>query len=59
MFCFTGLNKARSARMVDEHHIYMLSSGRINCAGLRAQDVRYLASSIKEVIAWQASQSKY
>ena len=59
MFCFTGLNKAQSARMVDEHHIYMLSNGRINCAGLRAQDVRYVASSIKEVIEWHKSQSKY
>ena len=55
MFCFTGLNKAQATRMVNEHHIYMLSNGRINCAGLRAKDARYVASCIKEVISWHKS----
>lgn len=51
MFCFSGLNKAQSTRMVDNHHIYMLSNGRINCAALKAQDIPVLAAAIKEVVS--------
>lgn len=50
MFCFSGLNKAQSEAMINQHHIYMLSNGRINCAALKPGDIEYLAACIKNVL---------
>jgi aspartate aminotransferase, cytoplasmic len=50
MFCFSGLSKEQSIRMVEEFHIYMLPNGRINCAALQESQIAYLASSIYKVM---------
>ena len=50
MFCFSGLDAEQSNAMINEHHIYMLSNGRINCAALKPGDIEYLAACIKKVL---------
>ena len=55
MFCFSGLNKDQSEAMINQHHIYMLSNGRINCAALKPGDIEYLAACIKNVLVTKGS----
>merc|ERR1712070_878818 len=50
MFSFTGLSPAQSKAMVDKHHIYMLGNGRISMAGVTSKNVKYIASSIDDVV---------
>ena len=50
MFSYTGLSPAQCARMVEEFHIYMLPSGRINVAGLNEASVPILADAIDAVV---------
>lgn len=50
MFSYTGLTKAQSTRMVEEFHVYMLDSGRINVAGLNEATVPILADAIHAVV---------
>jgi len=51
MFSFTGLNQAQSEAMLSKHHVYMLKNGRISMAGLNTKNVKYVAESIKAVLA--------
>lgn len=50
MFCFTGLTKAQSEALCDNHHVYLLSNGRISMAGVTTSNVVYLAKSIDYVV---------
>jgi aspartate aminotransferase len=50
MFSYTGLNKAQATRMVEEFHVYMLDTGRINVAGLNEATVPILADAIHAVV---------
>jgi aspartate/tyrosine/aromatic aminotransferase len=50
MFSYTGLSVAQSTRMVEEFHVYMLTSGRINVAGLNEATVPILADAIHAVV---------
>jgi len=50
MFSFTGLSKDQCKAMVDKHHVYMLGNGRISMAGVTSKNVKYLASSIDDVV---------
>lgn len=50
MFSYTGLSKSQSERMVEEFHIYMLNSGRINVAGLNEASIPILADAIHAVV---------
>jgi aspartate aminotransferase len=50
MFTYTGLSRVQSIAMVDEHHVYMLSSGRISVAGLGTGNVKYVADCIDNVV---------
>jgi hypothetical protein len=45
-----GLTKAQSVRMVEDFHVYMLDSGRINVAGLNEATVPILADAIHAVV---------
>ena len=58
MFSFTGLDPDQSDRMVNVHHIYMLSTGRISIAGLTSGSVKYVADCIKEVVEWKLNGKK-
>lgn len=55
MFSYTGLTPAQSRAMVDEHHVYMLNSGRINIAGLSEATVSIAADAIHAVVSGQSS----
>ena len=50
MFSYTGLTCAQSTRMVEDFHIYMLSSGRINVAGLNEASIPIVCDAIHAVI---------
>ena len=50
MFSYTGLSPQQSERMVEEMHVYMLSSGRINVAGLNAASIPIAADAIHAVV---------
>jgi len=50
MFSFTGLTPPQCEKMISEHHIYLLKSGRISLAGLNKGNVDYVASAIDKVV---------
>merc|ERR1712045_444416 len=50
MFSFTGLSPAQSKAMVEKHHIYMLSNGRISMAGVTTGNVKYIAQAMDDVV---------
>jgi len=49
MFAFTGLNSEHVKHLVNDHHIYLLSSGRISIAGLNSKNVGYVANAFDKV----------
>ncbi len=49
MFSFSGLNPAQVARLKSEYGIYMVSSGRINIAGISSANLDYLCDAIAAV----------
>jgi len=50
MFSFTGLSTAQCERLIKEHHIYLLKSGRISMAGLNKSNIEYMVQSVDEVV---------
>ncbi|KAI9146936.1 aspartate aminotransferase [Paramyrothecium foliicola] len=52
MFSYTGLSAKMTERMKDEHHVYMLPSGRISIAGLNENNVLYVARAIHETVLY-------
>lgn len=50
MFSFTGLNPKQVEYLVNEKHIYLLPSGRINMCGLTTKNLDYVATSINEAV---------
>jgi len=57
MFSFTGLAPSECERLISQHHIYLLKSGRISLAGLNRSNVQYMIDSIDEARRF-CSQSK-
>jgi len=49
MFSFTGLTPAECERLISEHHIYLLKSGRISLAGLNKGNIQHMIDSVDEV----------
>ncbi len=50
MFSYTGLSKEQVQRLMIEFSIYIVSSGRINVAGITPQNVDRLAEAISKVL---------
>lgn len=50
MFSFTGLSPAMCERLISEHHIYLLKSGRISLAGLNKSNIPYMVDCVDEVV---------
>eukprot|EP01084_Bolivina_argentea_P315832 547326_1 len=50
MFTFTGLTPKQVKVMIDKHHVYLLSSGRISMAGVATSNVNYIANAINDVV---------
>merc|ERR1719428_2794470 len=50
MFSFTGLKPDECERLIKEHHVYLLKSGRISLAGLNKGNVEYMVDCVDEVV---------
>ncbi|XP_053601257.1 aspartate aminotransferase, cytoplasmic isoform X2 [Plodia interpunctella] len=50
LFSYTGLNQRQVEYLVQEYHIYLLSSGRINICGLNPGNVQYVANAIHDAV---------
>lgn len=50
MFSFTGLTKDQCERLIKEHHVYLLKSGRISMAGLNKGNIDYMVQSVDAVV---------
>merc|ERR1712187_387470 len=50
MFSFTGLSPEQCERLISEHHIYLLKSGRISLAGLNKGNIQYMIDCVDEVV---------
>jgi len=50
MFSFTGLTPAQCERLISQHHIYLLKSGRISLAGLNKGNIPYMVDCVDEVV---------
>eukprot|EP01061_Rhynchopus_euleeides_P013430 TRINITY_DN23464_c0_g1_i1.p2 TRINITY_DN23464_c0_g1~~TRINITY_DN23464_c0_g1_i1.p2 ORF type:complete len:435 (+),score=191.53 TRINITY_DN23464_c0_g1_i1:62-1306(+) len=48
MFCFTGLTPDQVKVVVDTHHVYMTSNGRISMAGVTSHNVGHVAMALHE-----------
>jgi len=55
MFSFTGLSPEQSTKMIEEHHVYMLKTGRISLAGLNKGNVQYVVDAIDAVVRLSTS----
>tara|TARA_B110000503_G_scaffold38035_1_gene62383 strand:+ start:3223 stop:4416 length:1194 start_codon:yes stop_codon:yes gene_type:complete len=50
MFSFLGVNAEQVDKLVNEHSVYLVSSSRINLAGLNQHNIAYVAKSIAAVL---------
>ncbi len=50
MFCFLGISAEQVGRLKEDYGIYMVDSSRINVAGITAENVDHLASSVAAVL---------
>jgi len=51
MFSLLGISPDEARRLVEDHHIYLPSNGRINVAGLSETNVDLVANAIAAVTA--------
>ncbi|TMW48760.1 hypothetical protein DOY81_006160 [Sarcophaga bullata] len=56
MFSYTGLNEKQVRILIDEYHIYLLKTGRINMCGLNENNVKYVAEAINAAVKRIGSQ---
>lgn len=50
LFSYTGLTQRQSEHLVEEYHIYLLKSGRINMCGLNPANVQYMARAMHDAV---------
>ena len=50
MFSYTGLTEPQCKRLIEKHHVYLLTSGRISISGINSKNVKHLAECINEVV---------
>lgn len=50
MFSYTGLTKTQCQALMDDHHVYLLTSGRISMSGLNPSNVSAVAAAIAAVV---------
>jgi aspartate/tyrosine/aromatic aminotransferase len=50
MFSFSGLNPDQVQRLREQHSVYIVGSGRINVAGMTAQNMPRLCEAIRSVL---------
>ena len=50
MFSYTGLSSSQVDRLMTEHHVYLLPSGRASMCGLTTKNVAHVARAIHSVV---------
>ncbi|XP_068629028.1 aspartate aminotransferase, cytoplasmic isoform X1 [Battus philenor] len=50
LFSYTGLTQRQSEYLIQEYHIYLLRTGRINICGLNPGNVEYVARAIYDAV---------
>ncbi|XP_013163432.1 PREDICTED: probable aspartate aminotransferase, cytoplasmic [Papilio xuthus] len=50
LFSYTGLTQRQSEYLMEEYHIYLLRTGRINVCGLNPGNVQYVARAINDAV---------
>lgn len=50
LFSYTGLTQRQVEHLVQEYHIYLLKSGRINICGLNPSNVAYVARAMYDAV---------
>lgn len=50
MFSYTGLSEKHVRILIDDYHIYLLKSGRINMCGLNESNINYVAEAIHAAV---------
>merc|ERR1712107_625429 len=50
MFSFTGLTEPQCEKLIKDHHIYLLKSGRISLAGLNNGNLQYVVDAINDAV---------
>lgn len=50
MFSYTGLTEKQVKFLIEKHHMYLLSTGRINMCGLNKNNVERFAKAIHEAV---------
>ncbi|XP_049887831.1 aspartate aminotransferase, cytoplasmic [Pectinophora gossypiella] len=50
LFSYTGLTQRQVEHLIQEYHIYLLKSGRINICGLNPSNVAYVARAMNDAI---------
>lgn len=58
MFSLTGIPPAAIARLQTQHHVYMLSTGRISLAGLNSANIERFVSAVTEAILFTRQHKK-
>ena len=49
MFGYTGITKEMVKELKEKYHIYVMGSGRINCAGFNEGNLEYVAKAFNDV----------
>lgn len=50
LFSYTGLTQRQAEYLIEEYHIYLLKSGRINVCGLNPTNVEYMARAMNDAV---------
>jgi aspartate aminotransferase, cytoplasmic len=50
LICFFLVTENQVKYLIADHHIYLLSSGRINMCGLNEKNVEYVAKAIHDTV---------
>ena len=51
IFSFLGVNVEQVQSLINDYSIYLVNSSRINVAGINEDNIEYLATSLKSVLA--------
>ncbi|KAM3960109.1 glutamate oxaloacetate transaminase 1 [Aphomia sociella] len=50
LFSYTGLTQRQVEYLIQEYHIYLLKSGRINICGLNPSNIQYVAKAFNDAV---------